>query len=158
LPPICDFIGALTVADKSFKEIKKTVKSVYGDKALKRTQIYKVKKKPAADHRGFIMERYIRNSAFVAKIAAEMETDRFVTVKKLARAHGMSKQTIHATMHKYLNLSKKFARWAPKLLNDDMKKAQARTNKVPGDSSPPLDVHLGQHCHHGGANSVFPYT
>ncbi len=54
MPPICDFVGAL--AGKPFKEIEETVKKVYGDKALKKMQLYeiirKVKEgKPAADQR-----------------------------------------------------------------------------------------------------------
>jgi hypothetical protein len=44
MTPICNFVDALTVARKSFKEIKKTVKKVYGDKALKRIQIYDIVK------------------------------------------------------------------------------------------------------------------
>jgi hypothetical protein len=51
---IRDFVGMLTVAGKSFKEIHETVKNAYGDKAIKWTQIYDILKKvkegkPAAD-------------------------------------------------------------------------------------------------------------
>jgi hypothetical protein len=54
--PICDFVGTLAVTGKSFKEIQETVKNAYGDKAIKRTQIYDISKKvkegkPAADQR-----------------------------------------------------------------------------------------------------------
>jgi histone-lysine N-methyltransferase SETMAR len=107
---------------------------VYGDKALKRTQLYDIMKKvkegkPAADQRGFNTKRKIRNSAFVAEIAAEIESDRRVTVRKLARAHGVSTRTIHATLHGDLHLSKKSARWVPKLLSDDKKKERVRTSE-----------------------------
>ncbi len=78
--------------------------------------------KLAADQRSFNTNRHVRNLPLVAKIATELKIDRHVTVKKLARAHGMSTKTIHATLQKGLNLSKKLARWVPKLLNDDMKK------------------------------------
>jgi hypothetical protein len=72
-----DFVGAFTVTRKSFKEIEETVKSVYGDKALKRTQIYTIMKKvkevkPAEDQRGFNTKRQVRNLPFVTKIAAEV--------------------------------------------------------------------------------------
>jgi hypothetical protein len=72
---IHDFVSALAVPGKSFKEIEETVKKVYDDKALKRTQIYNIMKevkegKPATDQRGFNTKRRIRNSAFVADIAA----------------------------------------------------------------------------------------
>jgi hypothetical protein len=43
--PIRESIGMLTVAGKSFKKIQETVKSLYGDNALKRTQIYDIIKK-----------------------------------------------------------------------------------------------------------------
>jgi hypothetical protein len=43
--PIRDFVGTLAVAGESFKETEETVKGVYGDKALKRTQIYDIMKK-----------------------------------------------------------------------------------------------------------------
>jgi hypothetical protein len=41
MTPICDFVDALAVTRKSLKE---TVKKVYGDKALKRIQIYDIMK------------------------------------------------------------------------------------------------------------------
>jgi hypothetical protein len=46
--------------------------------------------KPVADQRDFSTMRYVRNLAFIANIAAEVESDRHVTVRKLARVHGMS--------------------------------------------------------------------
>ncbi len=105
---------------------------MYGDKALKRTQICDIVKKvkegkPAADQRGFNTERRIRNSTFVADIATEVESDRHVTVRKLARIHGVLTRTIHTKLHDDLNLSKKSARWVPKLLSDDMKKERVRS-------------------------------
>ncbi len=53
----------------------------------------------------------------------------------LARAYDMSTKNIHAVLSKDLNLSKKSARWVPKLndewrmLNDDMKKEQERASE-----------------------------
>jgi hypothetical protein len=85
--------------------------------------------KPTADQRGFNTKRRIRNSAFVANIAAEVESDRQVTVRKLSRIHGVSTRTIHETQHDDLNLSKKSALWLPKLLSNDMKKERVRTSE-----------------------------
>jgi hypothetical protein len=65
---------------------------------------------------------------FIVKITTEVESDRHVTVRKLARAHGVLTKTIHATFHKDLNLSKKSEKWVPKLLNEDIKKEQVRTS------------------------------
>jgi hypothetical protein len=44
-------------------------------------------RKPVVDQRGFNTKRYIRNSVFVTYIAAELESDRCVTVRNLARLY-----------------------------------------------------------------------
>jgi hypothetical protein len=108
------------------------VKKVCGDKALKKTQLYeiirKVKEgKQAADHRLFNGKRRIRDPTFVADITAQVANDRRVTVRKLCEAHGVSTRIIHATLHDDLHLSKKSARWVPKLLSQDMKNERVRT-------------------------------
>jgi hypothetical protein len=109
MPPIRDFVDALAVAGKLFKEIEETVKKVYGDKAMKKTQLYeiirKVKKgKPAANQRLFNGKRRIRDPTFIADIATQVADDRRVTVQRLAEAHGVSTRTIHATLHDDLHL------------------------------------------------------
>jgi hypothetical protein len=85
MPPIRNFVGALAVAGKLFKEIEETVKKVYGDKALKKTQLYeiicKVKEgKLAADQRLLNGKHRIRDPTFIADIAAQVADDRRVTV------------------------------------------------------------------------------
>jgi hypothetical protein len=62
---------------KLFKEIEEKVKTVYGDKALKKMQLYeiirKVKKgKPAADQRVFNGKRRICDPSFVTDVAARL--------------------------------------------------------------------------------------
>ncbi len=42
----------------------------------------------------------------------------------------VSKNTIHNTLQKDVNLSKKSARWVPKLLTDDMKMERVRTSEA----------------------------
>ena len=110
--PIREFVGTLAVAGKSFKEIQETVKNAYGDKAIKRTQIYDILKKvkdgkPAADHRHLNSKRKKRTPEFIANVAADIENDRRVTLNKLVRAHGVSKRTINFTLRHNLNLTKK---------------------------------------------------
>ncbi len=121
-----EFVGTLAVAGKSFKEIQETVKNAYGDKAINRTQIYDILKKfkdgkPGADQRHL-------NS--ITDVAADVEIDRRVTLNKLARAHGVSKRTINLTLRHDLNLTKKSARWVPKLLTEEMKKERVRTSEL----------------------------
>jgi hypothetical protein len=113
--PIHEFVGTLTVAGKSFTEIQDTVKNAYGDKAMKRTQIYDILKKvkegkPAADQRRLNSKRKKRTPAFITNVAANIENDRPVTLNKLDRAHGVSKGTIKLTLRHDLNLTKKSAR------------------------------------------------
>ncbi len=125
----------LAVAGKSFKEIQETVKNAYGDKAIKRTQIYDILKKvkdgkPAADQRHLTSKRKKRTATFIADIAADVESDRRVTLNKLASAYGVSKRTINLTMRHDLNLTKKSARWVPKLLTEEMKTKRVRTSEL----------------------------
>jgi hypothetical protein len=132
--PIREFIGTLAVAGKSFKEIQETVKNTYGNKALKRTPIYEILKKvkdgkPAVDQRHLNSKRKKRTLAFIADVTADIEIDRRVSLNKLARAHGISKRTINLTLRHDLNLTKKSARWVPKLLTEEMKKERVRTSK-----------------------------
>jgi hypothetical protein len=60
---------------------------VYGERALKRTQIYDIIKKVkerkfASEQRGFNLKRQIRNPAFIAFIAAKAESDWLVSVNR----------------------------------------------------------------------------
>jgi hypothetical protein len=70
-----------------------------------------------ADQSSFNTKRGIKNSAFTANIAVEVESDWRFIVRKLA---GDPTKTSHSMLHKDLNLSKKSERWVPKLLNDEM--------------------------------------
>ncbi len=71
-----------------------------------------------------------RTPALIADVAADIEIDRRVTLNKLARAHGVSKRTINLTLRHDLNLTKKSARWVPKLLTEEMKKERVRTSEL----------------------------
>jgi hypothetical protein len=65
--------------------------------------------KPAADQRLFNGKRKVRFSTFIADVAAKVTSDKFVTIRKLVLAHGVSTKTIYATLYKDLHLSKKWA-------------------------------------------------
>jgi hypothetical protein len=75
---IRDFIGTLTVAGKSFKEIKENVKKVNCNKTLKKTQIYDIMKKVKAGkqvmgQRSFNTKRQIINLAFFVNFITKVE-------------------------------------------------------------------------------------
>jgi hypothetical protein len=65
------------------------------------------------------------------------KNDRRVTLKKHARAHGVFKRMINLILRHDLNLTKKSARWVPKLLTDYIKE-RVRTSKL----------FLAMVCHH----------
>jgi hypothetical protein len=101
---------------------------------LKKTQIYKTNR---AVKEGKVIEDQRRNNGrrkvispnFIAEITAEVEVDQRITIRKLAAAHGVCMQTIQLTVHEDLDLSKKSARWVPKLLTSGHKEERIRTCK-----------------------------
>jgi hypothetical protein len=66
----------------------------------------------------------------IADVTTKIENDQQVKVKNLTPAYRVSKRTIHVTLHHDLNLTKKPARWFPKLLTYDMKKESVRTSEA----------------------------
>jgi hypothetical protein len=104
---------------KSFGDIKKLLDDVYGDKALKKTQIYKILKqvKMGKNQRGFTKQKTKMTADLIASVAAALAEDRRVSIQDLARAHGTSYGTISRILHSQLGLVKKSARWVPKLLS-----------------------------------------
>ncbi len=133
-----DFVVDLAKGGKSFGEIKKLVDDVYGDKALKKTQIYEILKrvkmgKNKEDQRGFNKQKTKMTAGLIASVAAAVAAavaeDRRVSIQDLARAHGMSYGTISRILHSQLGLVKKSARWVPKLLSKEQKEGRVRTSK-----------------------------
>jgi hypothetical protein len=113
-----DFVVDLAKGGKSFKDIKKLVDDVYGDKALKKTQIYEILKqvKMGKNRRGFTKKKTKMTADLIASVATAVAEDRRVSIQDLARAHGTSYGTISRILHSQLGLVKKSARWVPKLL------------------------------------------
>jgi histone-lysine N-methyltransferase SETMAR len=135
MSPIRDFVAGLARAGKGFKEIEKTILAAFKDVSLKKTQIYEIikqvkKGKLTADQRKFNGRRKVRQPAFIADVAATIKENRRLSVRKLASTYGVSNNTIHNTLQKDLNLSKKSARWVPKLLTDNMKLERKRTSEA----------------------------
>jgi hypothetical protein len=121
MTPTHNVVGALAVAGKSFKEIEKNYqKGVWRQGLEEDTNLRHHEKskegKPAADQRGFNTKRRIRNLVFITNIAAEVESDRCVTERKLVRIHGMSTTTIHSTLHDNLTFLKSRQDGSPNFL------------------------------------------
>jgi len=118
-----DFVAGLARAGKPFKEIEDTVKKAYGDKALKKTQIYEIitlvkANKNTKDQRCLNPKKTKRTQTLIAAVAAAVENDRRVNIDDIASANGVSHGTIFNVLHEDLGLVKKSARWVPKLLSD----------------------------------------
>ncbi len=75
-------------------------------------------------------QRNLNAKASIADITSEVENDYWEIVRKLAQAQRMSTNMVHATLHKDLKLSKKFARRLLKLTDTEMKKERARMYKA----------------------------
>ncbi len=75
-----DFVADLAKAGKSFAEIRETVQKAYGDKGLKKTQIYDVIQKVKAgknpsDQRRLNPKKTMRTAGLIASVAAAVEED-----------------------------------------------------------------------------------
>ena len=132
----------LAKGGKSFGDIKKLVDDVYGDKALKKTQIYKILKqvKMGKNRRGFTKQK----TKMTADLIASVAEDRRVSIQDLARAHGMSYGTISRILHSQLGLVKKSARWVPKLLSTPRRwsRSSCRKKRIKLLSHPPYSFDL----------------
>ena len=123
------FVADLAMTGISFKEIKVLQEKRWGDLALKKTQLYaiiknvKAGKKPY-DQRALNSKKTKRTADSVASVAAAIEEDRYFSVRSLSSVTGLSVTTIHCILTKDLGLVKKSARWIPKILSDDQKKAR----------------------------------
>ena len=96
----------LAKGEKNFGDIKKLLDDVYGDKALRKTQIYKILKqvKMGKNRRGFTKQKTKMTADLIACVAAAVAEDRRVSIQDLARAHGTSYGTISCILHSQLGL------------------------------------------------------
>ena len=87
-----DFVVDLDKGGKSFGDTKKLVDYVYEDKALKKTQIYKILKqvKMGKNRRVFTKQKTKMTADLIASVVAAIAEDRRVSIQDLARAHGTS--------------------------------------------------------------------
>ena len=120
-----DFVAALARTNKAIKEIKAITDEAYGAKTLSKSQIRriaaKVKKgEDAKDRRGG-SARKKRTPGFIEAVEAKVNEDRRVTIRQLALEFEVSNWTIDAVLHTDLGLSKRCARWVPRLLTSEHK-------------------------------------
>jgi hypothetical protein len=129
---VWDFVADLARAKKGFLEIKKTVYTGYGDKALKKTAIYAILKKAIAgkntdDQHHLNLKKMVTTTSLIAFVATVVEKDRRQCIQVLAAAYGVSIYTIHSILHNNLGLEKKSTRCVPKFLSAEQKEERIRT-------------------------------
>ncbi len=119
-----NFVAALARAGKGCKEIKLLVDAAYGDTAMLKSRINCIIKavkegKNTADQRHSSAKKTKLTGDVLASIAAAIEKDRWITVRKLAATHGLPIGTVHTILKEDLGLVKKSARWVLKLLSSE---------------------------------------
>jgi AraC-like DNA-binding protein len=111
-----NFVADLAKTTQSVKKIKELVDEAFGDKALKKTQIYDIVRKvragkDASDQRSLSAKKNKRTASLIAAVAAAVEKDRRVTLQELSSELSASYGTIRRILKDELGLSKKSARW-----------------------------------------------
>jgi len=129
-----DFVAALASGGKDYNFIKSTTDDCYGEKTLSRSQIYKIMKTvkeggDTSDQRGRSTEKNVKTADLIAAIAEAVNENGRLTVRELALSYNVSKDTIHSILRDDLGLSKKSARWVPKLLTDEQKQERVRVSE-----------------------------
>jgi len=125
------FVAALARAGKTLKEIKVTTDEAFGVSTLQQAQIYRIIRhvkdgKEVGNERGRATTKLVQDEHLIASVAAAVEADGRITVRQLTAANGVSNDTIFKVLHEDLGLSKKSARWVPKLLNQAQKEERVR--------------------------------
>lgn len=121
-------VKSFALAGKSATEAFKFVQVAYGELALSRGYVFRLHKQFAEgresidDDRGKCPKPTLRTEKNCKLVDAIIKEDRRITVREIADRSGLSVGTVHTILHVDLNLSKKAARWVPRLLNDELKK------------------------------------
>lgn len=128
-----NFVADLAKAGKGVADIKKLVDAAYEDKSLSLSQIYRIVKLVRAggnaeDQRRFNPKKTARTGDLVASVAAAVSENRRLTVRAIAKDLLASKDTVHRILKDSLGLSKKSARWVPKLLSPEQKDRRVATS------------------------------
>jgi histone-lysine N-methyltransferase SETMAR len=149
-----DFVAGLARSNKSAAEIKTTVNTAFGDKALglmlKYYILKKVKgRKSTNDQRHLNAKKTKRKADIVTAVAADVAEDGQFSCKDLASAHGLSIETVFNILRDDLGLMKKSARWVPKLLSDEQNQECVQTCQEFIRRPALLSVNVGRHGHDG---------
>lgn len=117
-------------AGKTATEAYNLLKVAYGDKALSRTRVFdwfkqfKDGREDAESRAGKGTPRRVRIDKNVEMVKNLINDDRRKSIEDVVSESGLSRGTIERIIHDDLHLSKKAARWVPRLLNSEHKHKQ----------------------------------
>ncbi len=128
-----DFIAALGRTNKTPVEIKSIMDESYGDKSLSISQVRRIVAKvrkgedPKDKRRG--LARKVRTLNLIKAVREMVEADRRVTEADVFEAFGITSWCAHKVLVEDLGLSKRSARWVPRLLTDKHKEKRIAAAK-----------------------------
>jgi len=117
-------VATFSGAGKTFDEIKANKEVSFSIQSLSRAQIYTIMKflndgKEVSNMKGKVQPRGVRTPTLINAVAAAVCGDGRQTIAKLWLVFGFSFDTIHKTLHDNGWLSKKLARWVPKIAKEE---------------------------------------
>ena len=118
-------------AGYGMKEIKEALSKAHPNGQLSERQIYRLIRqvkdgRDTEDQRKFNPKKTRRSVETIAAVQAAVESDRRTTIEELAAEFDLSVGTVHTILHEDLGLSKKSARWVPRLLSMEQKAERVR--------------------------------
>lgn len=115
----------------SKKETMVMLQKAYGDKAMKKTAMYKWYARFLEGQQSIHDDQRcgrpkLVTSNHVTVIKDLLDSDRRITIREIQERSDFSVGTIHTILHKELNMRRLCARWIPKMLTDKQKEERVR--------------------------------
>ena len=117
-------------ASKTATEAYNLLKEAYGDQGLSRSRVFKCHcqfkegREDAQSQRGKATPCLVWTEEKIELIRTLINEYRRKTIQELSSESGINAFTVHSILHEDLQLSKKSARWVPRLLNSEHKAQQ----------------------------------
>ena len=129
MPNTRDFVIDLAKSNETAKNIKIKVDNVYKEDGLSMSQIYRImaqvrEGKDLESQQGRHTKHLKRTTSNIALIQDLVHENRHATLEELAEMSELSTFTVHNILRMDLGLSKKAARWVPRLLSGEQKQAR----------------------------------
>ena len=129
-----EFTCSLAVGGHSAPEIVQELKKTFGPKALSLSQVYRIIASVRAggytSQKGKATTETAQTRSVIASVEALVTSDRRLTVEEMSEELDIPYSTFHRILTEDLRLSKKAARWVPKLLDNEMKNKRIEASEV----------------------------